>query len=62
MQKNKTENKEPDAEIYKQLVEMDTKLGTTNTEQLWKCLVITTRLDIIKICLEVITRKIDKRL
>ena len=38
-----------DIEIYKQLVQLDEKLGTTWTEQLYSCLFHTTRLDIIKL-------------
>ena len=38
-----------DIEVYKKLVELDTKLGTTASEQLYKCLQHTTRLDIMKV-------------
>ena len=38
-----------DVQIYKRLVELDTRLGTTNSEQLYRCLRNTTRWDIIKV-------------
>ena len=38
-----------DIKVYKKLVELDTKLGTTASEQLFKCLYRTTRLDIIEV-------------
>ena len=38
-----------DINVYKQLVELDTKLGTTGSEQLHSCLLNTTRCDIIKV-------------
>ena len=38
-----------DKEVYSKLVELDTRLGTTACEQLVRCLVITTRSDIIKV-------------
>ena len=38
-----------DIKVYKKLVELDTKLGTTASEQLYTCLYRTTRLDIIKV-------------
>ena len=38
-----------DKELYAQLVELDERLGTTATEQLYRCLTITTRSDIIKV-------------
>ena len=49
----KDENKEPDVEVYKQLVNIDEKLGTTNSLQLYRCLEYTTRTNIVKITLEV---------
>ena len=45
---SKTENI-PDIEVYNQLVKLDARLGTTSSEQLFKCLFHTTRLDIIKV-------------
>ena len=42
-------NKIIDIKVYKKLVELDTKLGTTVSEQLYGCLYRTTRLDIIKV-------------
>ena len=36
-------------ELYSKLVELDTRLGTPASEQLFKCLLITTRSDIIKV-------------
>ena len=38
-----------DKEVYYKLVELDTRLGTTASEQLFKCLYRTTRSDIIKV-------------
>ena len=45
---SKTENI-PDISVYNQLVKLDTRLGTTSSEQLFACLFHTTRLDIIKV-------------
>ena len=42
------ENK-ADIEVYNQLIKLDTRLGTTCSEQLFHCLLYTTRLDIIKV-------------
>jgi len=38
-----------DKGIYSKLLELDTRLGTTASEQLFWCLYNTTRLDIIKV-------------
>ena len=38
-----------DKEVYSKLVELDTRLGTTASEQLFNCLWSTTRSDIIKV-------------
>ena len=38
-----------DIKVYKKLVEIDTKLGTTASEQLLLCLAYTNRLDIMKV-------------
>ena len=38
-----------DAQLYKKLVELDTRLGTTASEQLLKCLFYSLRLDLIKV-------------
>ena len=38
-----------DIQLYKRLVELDRKLGTTASEQLLRCLLNTTSLDIIKV-------------
>ena len=38
-----------DKEVYAKLVELDTRLGTTASEQLFECLQKTTRSDIIKV-------------
>ena len=43
---------EIDIELYTKLVELDTRLGTTATEQLFACLVQTMRLDIIKVLIQ----------
>ena len=38
-----------DVTIYKQLLEIDSKLGTTQTEQLYKCVFHSVRMDLIKV-------------
>ena len=38
-----------DVKIYKQLLEIDAKLGTTQTEQLFECVSNTLRMDLIKV-------------
>ena len=38
-----------DKEVYAKLVELDTRLGTTATEQLYGCVCNTLNLDIIKV-------------
>ena len=38
-----------DVTIYKQLLEIDSKLGTTQTEQLFECVFDSVRLDLIKV-------------
>ena len=38
-----------DIHVYKKLVDLDTKLGTTVSDQLYRCLCHTTRSDIIKV-------------
>ena len=40
---------EIDTEVYAKLIELDTRLGTTATEQLIGCIAGTTRCDIIKV-------------
>ena len=45
---SKLKNK-ADVEIYKQLLEIDSKLGTTQTEQLFKCVFHSLRIDLIKV-------------
>ena len=47
-EESKTENI-ADIQVYNQLVKLDTRLGTTCSEQLFKCLQRTTRVDIIKV-------------
>ena len=42
-------NDEIDIDVYKMIVELDTKLGVTASEQLSRCLFCTSRLDIIKV-------------
>ena len=42
-------NGKVDINVYRKLVELDTKLGTTASEQLYKCLNRTRRSDIIKV-------------
>ena len=43
------DNKIIDVNVYKKLVELDTKLGTPSSEQLFVCLSNTTRWDLIKV-------------
>ena len=38
-----------DVTIYKQLLEIDSKLGTTQTEQLFECVFYSLRMDFIKV-------------
>ena len=38
-----------DTQVYSKLVELDSRLGTTATEQLFECLWYTIRLDILKV-------------
>ena len=47
-QESKTGDK-IDVEVYTRLVELDTRLGTSSSEQLYWCLLRTTRWDIIKV-------------
>ena len=47
-QESKSDN-EIDIQVYDKLVQLDSKLGTTASEQLTRCLYITTRSDIIKV-------------
>ena len=42
-------NDQIDINVYKKLVELDTRLGVTASEQLYKCLPLTSRLDIIQV-------------
>ena len=48
-QKESKSNDQIDKDVYSKLVELDTRLGTTASEQLFKCLYRTTRSDIIKV-------------
>ena len=45
---SKLKNK-ADVAIYKQLLEIDSKLGTTQTEQLFQCVKQSFRMDLIKV-------------
>jgi len=47
--KRSNSNDEIDKQVYTKLAELDTRLGTTASEQLFKCLCKTTRSDIIKV-------------
>ena len=38
-----------DTQVYSKLVELDSRLGTTATEQLFECLRFTLRFDILKV-------------
>ena len=42
-------NDEIDIDVYKMLVELDTKLGETASDQLFRCLTKTSRPDIIEV-------------
>ena len=48
LNESELENK-ADVTIYKQLLEIDSKLGTTQTEQLFECVFDSVRLDLIKV-------------
>ena len=45
-----------DSQVYTQLIRLDSKLGTTPSEQLLKCLLLTTRWDIIKVIPNVLVK------
>ena len=47
-EESKTENI-ADVQLYEKLVELDTRLGTTASEQLYWCLNYSLRLDLIKV-------------
>ena len=53
-QRNKESNQgdENDKEVYTKLVELDTRLGTPPTEQLFMCIYYTLDPDIIKVCFQ----------
>ena len=38
-----------DTQVYSKLVELDSRIGTTATKQLYECLRYTVRLDILKV-------------
>ena len=38
-----------DVAVYKQLLEIDSKLGTTQSEQLFKCVFYSLRIDLIEV-------------
>ena len=42
-------NNKADVTIYKQLLEIDSKLGTTQSEQLFYCVFNSLRMDLIKV-------------
>ena len=44
---------EIDIQVYTTLVELDSKLGTTATEQLFQCVFDTQRLDLIKVSIQI---------
>ena len=47
---DETESKnKADVKIYKKLIEIDSKLGTTQSEQLFWCLYNSLRIDLIKV-------------
>ena len=41
--------KKADVRVYKQLLEIDSKLGTTQSEQLYGCVLNSLRMDLIKV-------------
>ena len=43
-----------DIQVYSKLVELDSRLATTATEQLFECLRYTLRLDILKVCISLL--------
>ena len=47
--KESKSDREIDREIYSKLVQLDSRLGTKASDQLYKCLSHTTRSDIIKV-------------
>ena len=47
--KESNSNDEIDIDVYKMLVELDTKLGVTASDQLFRCLTKTSRPDIIEV-------------
>ena len=47
-----------DIQVYTKLVELDSKLGTTASEQLARCLQFTTRSDVIKVKIIVVNSHI----
>ena len=42
-------NNKADVSIYKQLLDIDSKLGTTQSEQLFECVFNSLRMDLIKV-------------
>ena len=44
---------EIDIQVYTQLVELDSRLGTTAAEQLFRCVRFTQRLDLIKVSIQI---------
>ena len=48
-EKKSVSEEEIDIQVYKKLVALDTKIGTTASEQLFTCLLHTSRWDIIKV-------------
>lgn len=48
VKESKTDD-EIDIQVYRQLMELDSRLGTTATEQLFYCVKITQRFDLIKV-------------
>ena len=51
-----------DVTIYKQLLEIDAKLGTTQTEQLYWCLRYSPRKDLIEVSISFISWKLKNNL
>ena len=52
----RTTSDEISVTIYKKLIEIDRKLGTSENEQLDYCLFQSTRLDLIKVCLKTLLK------
>ena len=57
--KDNSKMNEVDASIYRQLIDIDSKLGTNASLQLWSCLYTTSRSDLIKVCSTIINKALN---